>query len=157
MNSNNNIKELIDHIEKNFRDYYALLNSLRERKRLLEEQSEVEELRDFFAQLTTIEEEVIEYRLKKVINEEHPYLPLIHTENFNSTVYKEEAFLQIVEKFLKQRQELLKLLYSIPSNYWLRTGVHEEEGHITFQEFIRRMIEKDKANINFIKSIILNG
>ena len=48
-------------------------------------------------------------------------------------------------------QELIRLLHSTPAIYWDRTGFHELEGHVTFEEFVRRMIRKDKNNLSYLQ------
>ena len=60
---------------------------------------------------------------------------------------KNYSLTQLAESFLTRRREILELLYSLPSEGWDRTGVHEMEGHVSFKEFVRRIAEKDHQNI----------
>lgn len=110
------------------------------------------QLREIIAVLTEIQEEVVEYRLKKILKEEHPYIPTIKVEKIKSNGHHQHTPLpQLAEIFLAQRKALLQLLQTTPTAIWTRTGVHESEGHISFEEIIRRMAEKDRqvlANLN---------
>jgi len=149
------IKELIDLFEENFRDFSALLrqlegNSNQKTPIQLPSDSQIS-----LGQLANLEDEIIELRLKKILKEEHPYIPQINIEKIkNNSPYERLPLPQIRDHFLKQKKELLKLLYSLPSDNWNRTGVHEMEGHVAFKEFIRRMTVKDKQILGHFKSAV---
>lgn len=147
------IKELINGFEKNFIEYSRLLQKLK--KKYSDESitplgydSEIS-----LGQLTNLENEILELRLKKILKEEHPYIPHINLEKLRqNSVFDNLSIIQLCDHFLRQKKELLKLLYSIPSENWNRTGVHEMEGHVAFKELIRRMVVKDKQILGDFKS-----
>lgn len=147
------IKDIINSFEKNFREYTELL-------RQLEGESQSQFLaqiqpdsRISLAQLATLEDEIVELRLKKIIKEEHPYIPQINIDKIiNNSHYDREPLPKIRDHFLQQKKELLKLLYTLPSETWERTGVHEMEGHVPFKEFVRRMTVKDRKIIGDFRS-----
>lgn len=128
------VKELIQIIESNFRQYSEILNKI-------EEASQPKEL---LFTLVALQDEIIDYRLKSIINVNHPYIPGIEIEKIKKkNPYQNYPTAQLAESFLTRRQELLGLLHSLSSESWKRTGVHEKEGHVSFKEFVRRMAEKD--------------
>lgn len=149
------IKELINSFEENFREFSELLRKLEKdsngRTRIqLPPDSQIS-----FGQLANLEDEIIELRLKKILKEEHPYIPQINMEEIKSkSPYERLPLPQVCNHFLKQKRELLKLLYSLPSDNWNRTGVHEMEGHVAFKEFVRRMTVKDKQILGQFKSTV---
>lgn len=140
------MKELIQHIEGNFRQYNRLLGEPQSAPEKvdpsLEDNSLVVELVN---RASEIQDEVVDYRLKKILREERPYIPSIRPADFrNASKVRAMSLRSVIRHFLEQRQELVKLLYSLPLDYWERTGVHEKEGHVSFKEFIRRMADKDR-------------
>lgn len=148
------IKVLIHRFEKNNYYYSSLLEKL-ETNANLDGQSSRNDLHSFITSLTAVEDEVIEFRLKKILSEENPYLPAIEVEHVTRE-YKNRNFTldEIKEEFLKQRKNLIHFLYQTPAELWGRTGVHANEGHIQFRELIRRMVDKDRKNITYLSQKI---
>lgn len=146
------IKDLIDSFEKNFIEYSRLLRKLK--KKYSDESitsfgydSEIS-----LGQLANIESEIVELRLKKILKEEHPYIPHLNLEKLKeNSSFDNLTLIQLCDHFLHQKKELLKLLYSIPSENWNRTGVHEMEGHVAFKELVRRMVVKDQQILGNFK------
>lgn len=147
------LKDLINLFEKNFLEYSRLIRRIGENNSAESSIQSLSRLKIHIRQLARLEEEIVELRLKKILKEEHPYLPSIDIQNFNNnSSHQNQPFFEICNHFLKQRKELLKMLYSLPAENWNRTGVHEMEGHVAFKEFIRRMTEKDKQILGDFKS-----
>jgi hypothetical protein len=146
------IQELIEGVKKTSNDFSKILMSFKNTDNVKKGIRNTRELYSFFSTLTSVEEDVIEYRLKKIIREEHPYLPAIDIDKIQQEyVLNSESLSKLFDKFLEQRQELIRLLHSTPAIYWDRTGFHELEGHVTFEEFVRRMIRKDKNNLIYLQ------
>jgi hypothetical protein len=144
-------KSIIKNVENNFKDFQILLSGIPDDTDS-EPKNIARELTELFATLTAIEEEVFEMRLKKIINLENPYIPAISPEAVkNSISYQNQSLLNLVQKYLSQKESIIKFLYRVPFFYWDRTGVHELEGHVTFEEFIRRLIKNDNSNISVLK------
>ncbi|KPJ96571.1 MAG: hypothetical protein AMJ53_00350 [Gammaproteobacteria bacterium SG8_11] len=147
------LKQLIDLFEKNFLEYARLIRKIGENNSRESSIQSLSKLKIHIRELANLEEEIVELRLKKILKEEHPYLPTIDVQTIqNNSSYQNQPFLEICNHFLKQKKEVLKMLYSLPAENWNRTGVHEREGHIAFKEFIRRMTEKDKQILGDFKS-----
>ena len=139
------MRDLIQYIEGNFRQYFEILNKIGETGENDHISGEPYEVRELLYTLAGIQDEVVDYRLKKILKEEHPYIPHIEVEKIKRKGQLQTCSLdQIVQNFLSQRRELLKLLYSLPMESWNRTGVLEKEGHVSFRELIRRLGEKDQ-------------
>ncbi len=147
-------KELIKSIEDNFHQYYRLLNKLQPEAMEANSIGEAHQLRDFLLTIASIQDEVLDYRLHKILQLEHPYIPKIHVEAVKRKRYSRFSVNQLSDVFLKQRKELIKLLYALPKEDWHRTGLHELEGHITFKELIRRIAEKDKQALGMLSEKI---
>ncbi|HQU74087.1 MAG: hypothetical protein KDI06_03715 [Calditrichaeota bacterium] len=134
--------QLIQDIEVSLSRYSAMLGRL-DSENLLEQVGHmIARLTEFLNIQMEIQDEVVNFRLKKIIKEERPYIPQIRQERLGNGHRPNLG--QTAQRFLQQRRELLKLLNSLPREYWDRTGFHETEGHITFREFIRRMVDKDQ-------------
>ncbi|HQU74823.1 MAG TPA: hypothetical protein PKV71_03695 [Calditrichia bacterium] len=102
---------------------------------------------------TQIDDEIVDFRLMKILREENPYLPQINLARFSGM--GQSCPRQHLENLLRQRRHLMRRLHGLPTNQWERTGVHEIEGHVTFKELVRRMIEKDRQVINTCRNIFL--
>lgn len=147
------LKELINLFEKNFLEYSRLIRKIGDDNSGEPSIQSLTELKVHIRQLANIEEEIVEWRLKKILKEEHPYIPTIDIQTLhNSPSYQSQPFLDICNHFLKKKKEVLKMLYALPAENWNRTGVHEREGHVAFKEFIRRMTEKDQQILGDFKS-----
>lgn len=149
------IKEILHSMEENFTQYYHLLEPIKSTGDLLKRIHNVEKLKEFLETLTKIEDEVIDFRLKKIQREEHPYIPSINVEKINHIVHVGSYSLNLlIEQFLNQRKDLINFLYSTPTERWERTGVHEKEGHVSFKEFVKRMIQRDRDIIVYLSHFV---
>ena len=149
-----NIQNLISAFEENFREYARILREIEDEEDINGSHGMELNTKEFLHQLTKIEDEVFEFRLKKILDEEHPYIPQINVDNIKRTIsFFDLEISEIIQQFLHQRKELLKILYSIPRTYWNRTGVHEVEGHVEFKEFVRRVTKRDKDILNRFNSM----
>ena len=147
------VKELIQNIEGNFSKYDQLLGEKEQGENTLEGLLDTNpQVRELVHRASDIQDEVVDYRLKKILNEERPYIPSIRPDKLHKRPGSTAR--SIVKHFLKQRQELVKLLHSLPVEYWERTGVHEKEGHVSFKEFIRRMAEKDGELLTKLSNVL---
>lgn len=150
------MKELIQTIEGNFRLYFEILNKLEDLSQYQGRNGESHQLKELLYTVSGIQDEIIDYRLKKILQEEHPYIPQIKVNKIEEKSHRQNCSLaQLAQTFLAQRRELLKLLYSLPLESWDRTGVHEKEGHVPFKEFIRRMAEKDRQVIAKLNQVVV--
>jgi hypothetical protein len=148
-------QEFLDNIEKNLKRFNSLLAPLKQKERSDIPMKEAE-LKSFFSTLVAVEEDVIEMRLKKIIKEEHPYLPAINVGKLQQhNFYYQETLNSLIDKFLKQRFQLFSFLQEIPYYEWERTGFHELEGHVSFEEFIKRIIKNDQKNITMLQSDLM--
>jgi hypothetical protein len=131
---------LIDKIEEANKRYAELLSGL---DSTFNTPSHLK-LTAYLRWLTEMHDEVVDLRLRKILKEEHPYLPEINSPgSMQYSPYKNHTLQDISRIFLQYREDLLNFLYDVPVDAWERSGVHEKEGHVTFKEFVRRMIEKD--------------
>jgi len=148
---------LINNLEKNIKDFQVILKKVPNNPEvnLLTGKGE---LRDFFCTVTAVEEDVLEMRLKKIVEEEHPYLPAIQIDKLKvSEEYYRYSLSDLVKQFLVQKEEILKFINKIPYYYWERTGVHELEGHVTFEEFVQRLIRNDQINLHQLREKFINN
>lgn len=148
---------LINNLEKNIKDFQLILNKIPESPEV-DSLTGKGDLKDFFCTVTAVEEDVLKMRLKKIVEEEHPYLPAIQVEKLKiAEEYYQYSLTDLVRQFLVQKEEILKFINKIPYYYWERTGVHELEGHVTFEEFVQRLIRNDQINLNQLKEKFKNN
>lgn len=138
-----NITDLIQFVEENHQEFAQVFAEMKGLPHPVS--ASILELIQTVAEL---QDEVIDFRLKKILNEEHPYLPAIHINKLKqNTIYRQYSLEEICATVLRQQAELLDMLTRLPHSSWLRTGVHESEGHITFQELVNRMVDKNRQNL----------
>jgi len=138
------INQIIHTMEENFNEYYRLLNRVQTHMFNADQDYSFLE-KELYYQLL-VENEILEFRLKKIQEMENPYLPAIDINKIES-MYKIQNSNQLeilCERFLALRKNLLQFLYATPGSNWERTGLHERDGHITFKELVQRMIRKDR-------------
>ncbi len=110
---------------------------------------------DTLLQMTSVQEEIVNFRLKKIISQEHPYLPMLNINKLKQNkADKGLGLQQLCEDFLRERRALLKILTALPEESWKRTGVHETEGHLSFLEVVRRMSVKDQQLISQLDALL---
>ena len=144
-------KSLIQNVEKSLGDFQVLLNPPHKINNG-EAGNNSHDLMNLFATLAAVEEDVFEMRLKKIIDQENPYIPAIHPEAVKNSVSGQNTSLPyLIQKYLNQKESIIKYINNVPFFYWDRTGVHELEGHVTFEEFVRRLIKNDNSNIEALK------
>lgn len=149
-------QDFLRNIKNSYREFNTILAPLKKR---VDDSSylRMTELKNFISFLIAVEEDVIEMRLKKIIDEENPYLPAIDAKKLRQRNYHNSSSLKkIIDTFLEQRLDLVKFLQAIPSDIWNRTGVHELEGHVTFEEFIRRILKNDQINIAHLRKDLVS-
>jgi len=114
----------------------------------IDEKPQFHQIHDTLLQMTSVQEEVVNFRLQKILSEEHPYLPMLNINKLKQNkADKGLGLQQLCEDFLRERRKLLKMLTTLPEDSWARTGVHEVEGHVSFGEVVRRMSAKDQQLI----------
>ena len=149
------MRELIESVEGNFHQYSNLLRKIWDNPNLSDMNQHSPHLNELLKTLADIQDEVIDFRLKKIISEEHPYLPQIQIDKLKQNgPHSKQPLRQVVEYFLQQRRSLVKLLNALPEENWERTGVHEVEGHVSFKELVRRMIEKDRKILSELSQVL---
>ncbi|MFZ0389591.1 MAG: hypothetical protein WAN36_03955 [Calditrichia bacterium] len=146
------IKILTEQIEKNMKSLVQILTQLNKNLNPHGQPRE-NELCRHLQFMTDSEEEIIEFHLKKIVSEEHPYLvPVRSGKETNSPGKINEPFSKLANNYLKLRQSLLQLLRSASPTDWDRTGLHSEKGHISFEDVVRDINKRDKENIGFLNS-----
>lgn len=143
--------EFIEQIEFDSKNYIEIFRTLESRFPTLNSSSRKELIRELATQIA-LEDEVLQFRLRKILREENPYLPAIKTEKVvNNFVLNFEDLARLKIAFLGLRRELLELLHNLPIEAWDRTGVHELEGHVPLREFVRRLVEKSNRCLHHIQ------
>ncbi len=148
------VKVLIQSIVGNFNQYQSILQKIApfSNQPQAADTEIFAEINTIFLTLTEIQDEVIEFRLKKILSEQHPYLPVINPQKLNKN--KSFSPAEIQSLFVKQRSALQQIVESLPRENWERKGLHENEGHITFRELVRRLIEKDQVFIERLLTLL---
>ncbi len=150
------VRKLIESIESNFKEYYQLLQHVDSKDRQVERHHFGFSLQEYLHTVADIQEEIVVFRLKKILHEEHPYIPEIKIDKIKrGGHYRNVPLPKVVEIFLNQRQDLIRLLSSLPTQNWERTGVLESEGHVSFKELVRRMAEKDRQIISELQHALM--
>ena len=149
------VRDLIQSISTNLNQYAQLFEQIEQIEAFSSPGQTVNRLKQRLQSISFVQDEVIEFRLKKILQEEHPYIPQINPNKLHANMAGAlQDTRQVIAFFLNQRRVLTGLLNSISMDDWLRTGVHECEGHVTFKELIRRMAEKDHKTILDLKEIV---
>lgn len=152
------VLELISALEGNLNRYETILNKI-DLKSLSNNNADLYwKIQERLVMLSSVQDEVVDFRLKKILSEEHPYLPQIEVSRLQHDNHRHNGSLAaLADDFLKRRRELMTVLSSLPGEKWTRTGVHEVEGHITFGELVRRMTEKDLTIISQLDKLVASA
>ena len=109
----------------------------------------------FLKKIAEVQDEVIDLRVKKILKEDRPYLPRISAESLApAREARSDSAVEIGRYFCDRRRQLVKMLRDIPQSHWIRTGLHELDGHVTLEELIRRMGKKDMNQIDELAQIV---
>jgi hypothetical protein len=148
------ILEIIYTLKDNYYKYISILGHFDSNHLKDDQDCFPQQIDKYIRRLSRIEDEVIEFRLKKILKEEHPYIPIINTDKLKlGKIYPNLPFPHVIDHFLKQRRELLKFLEKLPKEKWARTGVHEKEGHVEFKEYVERLAKRDDSIITELESL----
>ncbi len=154
---NQNIKHILECLNRNFQQYCDLLLPLRELNPSSQTDRFYSDLQQYLATLVAVENEILEFRLRKILEEEHPYLPEIKIERIvHINAIQMLDLPQLIDRFLLQRKQLNHLLLTVSDEEWNRTGLHAKEGHVSFREFVNRIIKKDQDILEELKQKLAN-
>ncbi len=148
------IQELIQAHERNFQIYQRLLSQIDPSTSAEKVEHISLAVKSLLFTVNTVHEEVINFRLKKILSEEHPYIPKIHVKRLNvNPEHNGMTVHEMIANFLRLRRSLLDIFKGLSATDWHRKGLHEQEGHVTFYEFTRRMAEKDEALLQKLQQL----
>ncbi len=154
---NQSIPNILENLNRNFQEYCSLLLPLEEMDPLSLNRQSYTEIQEYLITLIAVENEILEFRLKKIVEEEHPYLPEIHVDRLKQIHLIQPMELpQLIDRFLLQRKQLNHFLRTVSDDQWDRTGLHAREGHVSFREFVNRIIKKDQIILKELKQILAN-
>jgi DNA-binding transcriptional MerR regulator len=140
---------------QNFQEFEKVANVIPDFIQVHKSGEKVKQILDILLIMVIVQEEVVELRLNKILRLEHPYLPLLDIQKIIEQRRKQNLSIhELINDFLTQRKQFLKLLENLPRDSWQRTGFHEVEGHVTFQELVKRMNEKDTRLIAQLKELV---
>ncbi len=146
---------LIEQAYQNYLEFEKVAKALPDFIRKFKSAEKVKQILDILLIMVIVQEEVVELRLNKILRLEHPYLPLLDIQSLIEQRRQQNLSIQeLVNDFLTQRKQFLQLLENLPRDSWQRTGFHEVEGHVTFQELVKRMNEKDARLIAQLKELV---
>jgi DinB superfamily len=105
--------------------------------------------------LGDLEREGFGERIRKLMQEEDPFLPDFDGER----TARERAYLQAdlslaLAAFAAAREETLRLLRSVPDAAWSRSGRQEGVGRVVLGDLPRRILDHDRAHLNEIADLL---
>ena len=90
-------------------------------------------------------------RLRRVIEEEKPWLPCIHPDE---KAHDPQAQLpSLLSRFEDERAETVSLLKEIGPGQWQRRAVHETKGDVTLRFLVQYLVDHDIQHLNQIVEI----
>ena len=105
---------------------------------------------DVVNHLVYVERRYLE-RLRQLVVEERPYLPVILPDETKHDTQVTHA--ELITHFEEARDETLLFLKEIMPGGWQRTAVHETRGDITLHFLVQFLIEHDIVHLNQIAEI----
>lgn len=138
------LKEAIDILTQNLIFYREYLHSILGKKSLSDNQMKA--LYNCLNEEMRVVEDIFEFRIKRVNEMEHPYLPpVVHTEYYLQNLEEETIPINtLVENFLNTKEKIIKYISLISPSRYSRTGYHWQEGHISLEMLLDRYIKNDQ-------------
>ncbi len=100
-------------------------------------------------------EERAHERVRRMIEEEHPFLPAYDPAALaEQRNYRSMSLAQALERFERLRAEHVATLARLDAAGWQRRGQHEETGAITVESLTRHMAAHDAIHLAQIARII---
>jgi hypothetical protein len=97
--------------------------------------------------LADLEREGFGVRLRRLLAEEHPFLPDFDGQRAaRERLYRARPLGPGIEAFAAARADTLALLRSLPQAAWPRAGVQEGVGRVTLADVARAILEHDRAH-----------
>lgn len=146
-------RDLIQALEISYHDFIRIATELSnlENQNLSVQLVANDQCKKTLQLIIEIQDEILLLRLKKIIELENPYLPMLRIDKIKQRITNVDlTYEQMIDIFKRLRQELLTFLSSIPAEKWSRIGLHETEGHITFREIVLRMIKKEQEILSLL-------
>lgn len=88
-------------------------------------------------------------RLKRVVDEDEPYVLYIHPALL---VLDGDSVVDVLREFGRVRGVTVAYLGSLPAGDWQRTAIHETWGKVTLTQLTQALIDHDQEHINQIKT-----
>jgi uncharacterized damage-inducible protein DinB len=92
------------------------------------------------------------HRLKRVIAEPRPLLIGFDENSFAATLgYQERNLEQELSQLELMRQQMTRILRSLPPEAWKRTGVHNERGLMGLEEMVQTITDHIPHHLAFVR------
>lgn len=96
-------------------------------------------------------EERYRQRLQRVLDEEEPWLPCIHPDEY---AHEAQASLgKLLARFKEERAQTVTLLKEIGPGDWQRRAVHETKGNVTLRFLVQYLVDHDIQHLNQVVEI----
>src|SRR5438132_8438293 len=91
------------------------------------------------------------HRMKRVIAEDRPLLIGYDEGRFAAALaYQERSLEEELAIFEQSRQQMARILRTLPDAAWARNGVHSERGLITLEEHLQLEVDHVPHHVKFI-------
>lgn len=148
-------EKLVAQFDADTREYAGILQAFLSLQ--LDEKEMNHMIRDLLYTLMQIQEEVLTFRLKKIIVENNPYLPPIDVTGLRRKELQTcPPLRKLGPKFLAQRHVCSQLLHALSGPQWQRSGLHATDGHLTLEELVRRLVQYDRDALSLFRQILQN-
>jgi uncharacterized damage-inducible protein DinB len=93
------------------------------------------------------------HRMKRVIAEDQPVLPGYDETRFaGSLAYHERELEQELALLEGMRQQMARILRTLPGSAWSRTGMHTERGVMSLQDLLQTEADHIPHHLTFIEA-----
>lgn len=129
----------------------AVLSGVDETSSRVQAEADGWSLADVIQHLLLVEER-FQGRLRRVVQEERPFLPYIHpSPNEHS---RTEPLADLVAEFAQLREQTVAYLTALKAKHWEKTAVHETEGPVTFYFLVQMIIDHDSDHLSQLQTLI---
>lgn len=91
-------------------------------------------------------------RLRKIVDEERPYLPCLHPETHPHP--DQTPLAKLLNTFSAARNETLAYLQSLKAGDWQRNAVHETVGPTKLRHMAQLLVDHDTEHLNQIVGLL---
>lgn len=98
--------------------------------------------------------EIYGQRIRRMATEERPFLPAFNQEDYaRERQYQDDIAQTVMQRYTEFHAATVVLLRALTADAWSREGVHEEDGPMTLQAMVERVVAHETAHLQQLRHL----